>query len=235
MHIAAIIPAAGSGRRMGTDLPKAFIELGGSPLIVHTLTPFLSIPEIEEIMIPIPPGMEERFSAVKQTYELPQKVKSVQGGQERQDSVMNAVQTLDLEKIGLVLVHDAARPLVSRKTIEDVIAKTREFGAAVAAVPVTDTLKQIPHGQDTLKTVDRREYYRAQTPQGFQSGILMDALAAARTGNFYGTDTASLVEKAGFAIKLAEGDEMNIKITTEVDLKLAEICLKNVTKSRHRI
>jgi len=227
MSVAVIIPAAGSGRRLGAKVPKAFVPLGNRPLIIHTLSPFLVLDDITEVVIALPAGSEAAFRELKAKYDLPDKVRHVRGGSQRQDSVQCAFDALHPDDMEVVLIHDAARPFVTATTIRGVISRAARFGAAIAAIPLTDTLKRVSSEQVTVETIDRSGLYRAQTPQGFQYPILRKALEAARHDGFYGTDTASLAEKAGFPVCIACGHEMNFKITTEADLSFAESLLKS--------
>jgi 2-C-methyl-D-erythritol 4-phosphate cytidylyltransferase len=225
MSVFLIIPGAGSGRRLGLDKPKAFVEIGGKALILHTLNPFFAFEDLAEAVIAVPPGMERAMSDLVKGHPFSKKIQVVLGGTERQDSVMNAFQALEADASDIILIHDAARPLVSGKTIGDVIEKARAFGAAAAVVPVTDTLKSYGPDGAALKTVDRNGLFHAQTPQGFRYGILKKALDTARREGIRGTDTASLVEHLGLPVKAAAGEGRNIKITTRDDLAVAEILL----------
>jgi len=227
MSVTVIIPAAGAGRRLGFGVPKALVEIGGKPLIIHTLQPFLAFEDVREVVVAVPPDEEKAFEALTGTYSPGDIIRIVRGGRSRQDSVMNAFQALDAGKSDIVLVHDAARPLVTTATISDVINKARKFGAAVAVVPVTDTLKSSRGDVSTLTTVDRDGLYHAQTPQGFQYAILREALETARSAGISGTDTTSLVERIGLPVKAAAGDKKNFKITTRAELVVAEILLKS--------
>ena len=225
-RVAAIIVAAGEGRRFGA--PKQFALLGGRSVLERSLAAFEANARVGEIVLVLPdvalgPKYASPFAKVRSV---------VRGGARRQDSVRAGFDRLDRHHTDLVLVHDGARPLVSDALIRRVIREAAAHGAAVPALPVEDTVKEGADGR-VLRTLDRSRLFRVQTPQGFAYGILDEALREAERTGFTGTDDASLVERTGRPVALAEGDRRNIKITTLEDLRWAEDVLH--VKSRARV
>jgi 2-C-methyl-D-erythritol 4-phosphate cytidylyltransferase/2-C-methyl-D-erythritol 2,4-cyclodiphosphate synthase len=222
-RVVAIIVAGGDGRRMGGDLPKQFLPLGGRPLLDRTLSAIAASARVDGIVLVLPPTFPEEG---KESYRSVEKVLAVvDGGEQRQDSVRNALAAVP-EDAEIILVHDAVRPFVSEELLERCVDLAREHGAVVPVVPVRDTVKQWDRGERTLRTRDRSELMLAQTPQGFRAGILRDALRKAREEGRQGTDDASLVEGAGYSVIPVPGEEANIKITIPEDLRMAEGLLR---------
>jgi 2-C-methyl-D-erythritol 4-phosphate cytidylyltransferase/2-C-methyl-D-erythritol 2,4-cyclodiphosphate synthase len=218
-RVVAIIVAGGGGRRMGGGLPKQFLPLGGRPLLDRTLSAFTASPQVDGVVLALPPSVSEEMKA---SYRSVKKVLAVvDGGAERQDSVRNALAAVPAEA-EVILVHDAVRPFVSEGLLERCVERAREHGAVVPVVPVRDTVKEWDRVEKTLCTRDRSELMLAQTPQGFRAGILRDAYGRAREEGRQGTDDASLVEGAGHPVVPVPGEEANIKITTPEDLRMAE-------------
>lgn len=223
--VSAIFPAAGQGKRMHLGLNKAFLELAGQPMLVRTLKRFSEIEEIGELIIVV--GADEIIDTrrlLARTSGL-RPCKVVEGGSERQYSVYNGLQCV-AAAADIVLVHDAARPFVSVKTIKDVIAAARSCGGAVAAVPAKSTIKVV--GEDGLveSTPDRSRLWEIQTPQGFRREVLERANERALDDGFLGTDDASLVEHAGGEVRVVQSDYSNIKVTTPEDIIVAEAFLR---------
>jgi len=222
-RVVAIIVAGGDGRRMGGDLPKQFLPLGGRPLLDRTLSAIAASARVDGIVLVLPPTFPEEG---KQSYRSVEKVLAVvDGGEQRQDSVRNALAAVP-EDAEVILVHDAVRPFVSEELLERCVELAREHGAVVPVVPVRDTVKQWDRGERTLRTRDRSELMLAQTPQGFRAGILRDAVRKAQEEGRQGTDDASLVESAGYPVIPVPGEEANIKITIPEDLRMAEGLLR---------
>jgi len=218
--VSAIIVAAGAGRRFGSA--KQFALLGGISVLERSLDAFAAHPEVDEVVLVLPAGeggarYRKRWSKI---------IAVVRGGERRQDSVVRGFARLDSGPADLVLVHDGVRPLVSREVISRVIAKAEENGAAVAAVPVEDTIKEAAGGI-VVRTLDREKLQRIQTPQAFAYAVLDGALRRAREEGFYGTDEAALVERTGYPVAVVQGERRNIKITTAADLKIAEALLED--------
>jgi 2-C-methyl-D-erythritol 4-phosphate cytidylyltransferase len=220
----AIIPAAGSGSRFGGQIPKQFIEIAGAPIIVHTLRRFDECEEVGAMIVALRPEEVERFERALCAHEIRKPVRLVAGGDERSDSILNALVAAKEFRPEIVAVHDAVRPFVTPERISAVIARAREIGAAILAQPATDTIKEVEDGL-IRRTLDRRRIWRAQTPQAFRYDLLMRANEDARAANLpaaMATDDAFLVERLGAPVAIVEGMANNIKITTPEDLILAE-------------
>jgi len=227
MNIAIIIPAAGHGARFGSDLPKQYHVLGGSPILAHTIRLALSVPSVGSVVVAVSaedPWFEPMLSAEAITDD---RVHRIEGDLERQYSIHRALAHPSLLAADLILVHDAVRPLASQALFERVIHGTIQHGACVPAVPVTDTVKRISDEGIVLETVPRTDLRRIQTPQGFRSALLREAYANADVAGLLGTDDASLVEAFGASVHVVSGDPWNIKVTTPEDLVVAE-CLRSV-------
>lgn len=223
--VAAIIPAGGAGRRFGPAQPKQFVELAGWPVLAHTLTRFDQVIGVDQIILVVPyDHVREVRKNIVDPLGLIKALYITAGGETRQESVYQGFLALD-DEIDLVVIHDAVRPLVRASIIEEVITAARDYGAAIAAMPVRDTLKRVENGmvQDTL---DRNLVWQAQTPQAFERQCLAEALAAARRDGFVGTDEASLVERTGAPVRIVHGAAENIKITMPEDLILAETLIE---------
>jgi 2-C-methyl-D-erythritol 4-phosphate cytidylyltransferase len=222
MKIAAIIAAAGIGRRMGGDVPKQYLELAGRPIICHTLDLFKSIPGIDEVVVVVEPGRELGFREdIIDKYGYPSSWSVVGGGSVRQESVANGLNAVS-ESCEIVIVHDGVRPFVMQSKIEELVRVASSEGACILAAPVKETIKRVDNGAFVLETVDRGELWGVQTPQVFRRGVLAGAIEEAARSGFVGTDEASLVERIGVKVKVVEGDYHNIKITTPEDIGIAE-------------
>jgi|SRR5439155_4563957 len=241
MKVIAIIPAAGLGTRMsfapGTKIKKGapskqFTELGGTPILLHTLRKFAASPEVSEIIVALRKNEIEgfRLQLEKEGADIPQKkVQLVEGGEHRQHSVANAIAAISAAADDIVLVHDAVRPFVTEEIIRDVIECAKKYGAAIAGLPAVDTVKQVERtavGAVVTATVPRERVVLAQTPQGFRFGVIKRAFDEAAADGFIGTDEASLVERSGHEVAVVMGSPRNIKITTPGDMELAEFFLK---------
>jgi 2-C-methyl-D-erythritol 4-phosphate cytidylyltransferase len=220
----AIIPAAGRGTRFGGSIAKQFIELASAPIIIHTLRRFDQCAEIDALVVALAPAELEAFSKQVGSFRLQKPLHLVGGGRERSDSISNALEAIAAWQPELVAVHDAVRPFVTPMQISAVIARARETGAAILALPATDTIKEVEGGM-IVRTLDRRRIYRAQTPQAFRYDLLRRANLEARAAGLASeemTDDALLVERLGASVAIVEGSPRNIKITTPEDLVLAE-------------
>lgn len=240
MKVVVIIPAAGLGTRMAQAAgrgkkrapSKQFTELGGTPILIHTLRKFAAAPEVAEIFIAlrkdeIPPFRARLEKEMKDV--LQKKVELVEGGEHRQHSVANALNAVTAAPDDVILVHDAVRPLVTPEIIRDVIHAVEKHGAAIAAVPAIDTIKQVDRTAESAvihTTIPRERIVLAQTPQGFRYSLLKKAFDDAAADGFLGTDEASLLERAGVPVAVVMGSPRNLKITTPGDLELAEFYLK---------
>jgi len=240
MKVLAIIPAAGLGTRMASApaskgkkqvASKQFTELGGTPIVIHTLRKFAASPEVSEIYVAL---RKNEFGGFQSRLEqdardiVQKKIHFVEGGEHRQHSVANAIAAISAASDDIVLVHDAVRPFVTPEIIHDVIQAAAKYGAAIAGLPAVDTVKQVERtaeGAVITATVPRERVVMAQTPQGFRFGVLKRAFDEAAADGFIGTDEASLVERSGHDVAVVMGSPRNIKITTPGDLELAEFYL----------
>ena len=220
----AIIPAAGSGTRVGGQIPKQFLEIAGAPILAHTMQRFIECDDIGALAIALPADKLNEYRNRSQPGDIRKPVFYVSGGAERSDSILNALNAVAHLNPDIVAVHDAVRPFVTPAQISAVIAKAQEVGAAILALPATDTIKEVENGL-IQRTIDRRRVWRAQTPQAFRYDLLMRANLEAKAANLPSaltTDDALLVERLGMPVAVVEGSPNNIKITTPEDLVLAE-------------
>ncbi len=229
-NASAIIPAGGIGRRMGLSQPKQFSQLGGIPVIVHTILKFQQTSLIDEIILVVPGDFIDLTTELVKQYHLNRVRRIIAGGKLRQDSVRAGLEHLS-DTADCVLVHDGARPLVDPGLIEECIRQAYEYGAAMAAIPVRDTLKAVSSEKKILRTVDRKGLWQAQTPQAARLDLLEKAFAAAEQHGFVGTDEASLLEHIDTPVTVVEGSERNLKITCPEDLHIAEALLMDKEKS----
>jgi 2-C-methyl-D-erythritol 4-phosphate cytidylyltransferase len=235
-RIAAIVPAAGLGTRMGADQPKQFLELDGAPLIIFTLrrlaacaaiTDFFISTRAEDVMT-----LQDRVAKAS----LGRPARVVHGGDTRQQSVANALAQVD-PSTEIVLVHDAVRPFVTRDQVERLIAEARGRGAAILGVPATDTVKEVKRAslpEDVAlisATIPRERIVMAQTPQAFRYTLLRDAFRKAQQDDVTGSDEAMLVERLGHDVFVVQGSERNIKITRPADMELARFYLEQERKA----
>jgi 2-C-methyl-D-erythritol 4-phosphate cytidylyltransferase len=216
------VVAAGRGTRMGGELPKQYLAIAGVPLLLRALRPFVSHPDVAQVVVVLAPADAEtppEFLASLQGEELT----IAAGGRERSDSVVAGLSALRPD-CTIVLVHDGARPFVERGVIDAVIGHARAGDGAVAAVPVSDTIKEAVGADPTLvgRTVPRAGLWRAQTPQGFPRQLLDEAYARAGPAASAATDDATLVEMYGGTVRLVPDSPRNMKVTTRDDLALAE-------------
>ncbi len=233
-----VIPAAGKGKRMGAPFSKQYLKLEGRPLLAYTLDTFLNL-QPRQLVVVVAPGEEGLFAdevmaALAGSLQQPH---VVPGGAERQDSVYNGVRALSPEA-DYICIHDGARPLVSPGIITDVLQACRESGAAVACVPLKDTIKEIDGHGFGVSTPLRDKYVQVQTPQIFRREILLGALEKARREGFTATDETALVEHYGARVRTVPGSYTNIKVTTPEDLFLAAAIIKERGKCdahRHRL
>jgi 2-C-methyl-D-erythritol 4-phosphate cytidylyltransferase len=218
----AILAAAGEGRRLGEG-PKAFVRLGGVPMLAHSLVTFAKVSSIEAIVVAVPSERADEARALATSTVPSVRVEVVSGGATRQESVRNALTSVP-DYVYSIVVHDAARPLVTVSLIERALEGLEVEMAAIVAVPERDTLKRERDGR-VLETVPRAGLWRAQTPQAFRIGPLRRAHERALADGVDGTDDAMLVERIGIDIAIVPGDERNLKVTTPDHLALAEALL----------
>jgi len=221
----AIIPAAGIGVRMHADRAKQMLELGGVPVLVHTLMRFQHCDAIDQIILVLQPNLTTEALAMISRHNLTKVSRVVAGGAERQDSVWRGLQVVKEDTAGIIAVHDAVRPFVKPEEIRSVIERAETTGAALLALAATDTIKQVKSGR-VQRTLDRRRIYYAQTPQAFRYAILREAFERAYADGFMGTDESQLVERVGHRVSIVEGSPINIKITRPFDLRFAEAIQK---------
>jgi 2-C-methyl-D-erythritol 4-phosphate cytidylyltransferase len=222
-RVAVIIPAGGAGSRMG-GVRKPLLELCGEPLLARALRPFLERGDVHCIVVALPRELHESPPA---WLAADPRVRTVEGGAERSDSVRNALAAVPADA-EIILVHDAARPLVTAAIIERCVAAAAEGRSAVAAVPVVDTIKEVDDGGRVVGTPDRRRLWAAQTPQAFPAGVLRNAHRRAAADGVGATDDAALVDRYGGTVIVVAGAPENIKITTPADVALAETLLQRL-------
>jgi 2-C-methyl-D-erythritol 4-phosphate cytidylyltransferase / 2-C-methyl-D-erythritol 2,4-cyclodiphosphate synthase len=231
VHVTAIIAAGGTGRRLGSAVPKQLLDVAGRSLLQRSVDAFRAHPSIADVIVALP------ASLVSDPPAWLAGVRIVEGGERRQDSVANAFGALAAES-EIVLVHDAARPFVTPEVISRAIEGAATHGAAIVAVPVTDTVKRVaPRGSSDstviTETLPREEIFLAQTPQAFRREVLRAAIAAGRSGD--ATDEAMLAERAGHPVHVVDGDPRNVKITTAGDLEAARTRLRQAPGASGRV
>ncbi|MGH7521453.1 MAG: 2-C-methyl-D-erythritol 4-phosphate cytidylyltransferase [Gemmatimonadales bacterium] len=224
--VGVVVVAAGAGVRAGPGEPKQFRPILGVPMLLRALRQFIGHPEVRQVVVALPPGYAERPPEWLGKLRG-ERLKFVPGGAQRVDSVRAGLTALPADA-AVILVHDAARPFVSRGTIDAVISRARAGVGAVAAVPTSDTLKEVGQSNQltprVARTVDRERIWRAQTPQGFPRQMLNDAyaqLAAVENGGAP-SDDAEVCERAGFPVELIPDSPYNFKVTTADDFRIAE-------------
>jgi 2-C-methyl-D-erythritol 4-phosphate cytidylyltransferase len=233
MRVSVILPAAGLGTRMSPGhtthaAPKQFLELAGKPILIRTLQVFAEVPEVSELIVAVRATEMERLTAHIFEHGFAERVRVVEGGDTRQESVLHALQLAECGDDGIVLVHDAVRPLIEPAAIRRVIEAVEKHDAAIVGLPALDTIKQVERTADgaiITATIPREYIVQAQTPQGFRCGLLRKAFAEAQADGFVGTDEASVVERAGHQVFVVPGSASNLKITQPGDLELAEFYL----------
>jgi 2-C-methyl-D-erythritol 4-phosphate cytidylyltransferase len=225
--IVAIIPAAGTGVRMRANQPKQFLDLDGKPVLVRTLEVFQACSIVDSIILVIPEqDVEYAQKEIVDSYGLEKVEKVVSGGERRQDSVRLGLEAWEVND-GLVLIHDGVRPLVSEDLIARVIEAAKENRAVITALPAKDTVKEVGENAFVVKTYARQKVWLIQTPQVFRyEDILMAHQRAIQENWQEATDDALLMEKVGIPVKVIEGSEDNIKVTTPRDLELARFIIK---------
>jgi 2-C-methyl-D-erythritol 4-phosphate cytidylyltransferase len=221
----AIIPAAGSGSRIGGKVKKQFLPLKGKPIIIHTLQRFEHCSDVDEIVLAVPDSDIVEIEALLSKYRIHKVSKAIVGGKKRQDSVFSALQRITANDSDIILVHDAVRPFIESRKISQVVKACKEFNAAVVAVQPKDTIRRSAGGGFFDQTVDRTALWLVQTPQAFKAKLLLRAFEKAYKDKFYSTDEAGLVERLGIKARIVEGSYDNIKITTLEDLELGSLIL----------
>ncbi len=224
MTVIAIIPAAGSGTRMGANVPKSLMPIAGVPLIIHTLRKFDAAKLVDEVVIATSEALLTQLPDLIQLHGIRKVSAIVLGGKERQDSVRMGFEACDPDQCEIVMVHDAARPLVSPDEIDATVAAARKTGAAILGAPLKETIKHV-ESDLIVKTIDRSVLWGAQTPQAFRYEIFARAVAESLHHNFLGTDESAIVERTGTKVTMVRGSYRNIKVTTPEDAEIAEMWL----------
>ncbi len=221
MHSSVIVVAAGQGARLGGGTPKAFVPLGGIPMVVHPLRTLTHLAGVSAVILVVGADHVAQARAVVERYgPWPVAIQVARGGAERQDSVAAGLAALDV-RTDVVMVHDAARPFVSPAIVAACASAAVTHGAAIVAVPVRDTVKVV-EDHAIMHTLDRQRIWLAQTPQAFHTTILQSAYMQARRDRVVATDDAALVERLGATVRIIPGEPTNLKITTPDDLRWAE-------------
>ncbi|MDO7788940.1 2-C-methyl-D-erythritol 4-phosphate cytidylyltransferase [Desulforamulus aquiferis] len=228
--VIAVIPAAGVGRRMGSQVKKQYLTLRGKPILYHTLQVMEECTDITSVVLVVGAGEEEYCQKNILGNSFSKIMAVVPGGDHRQTSVFNGLSILG-RGTELVVIHDGARPLIRNREITAVIKGAREIGAAALSVPLKDTVKVIDSHGLVLKTPSRESLRAVQTPQVFKYNIIMEAHQTAKSRGFFATDDCALVEAMGRPVKLVDGSYENIKITTPEDLVLADAFLARRTET----
>jgi 2-C-methyl-D-erythritol 4-phosphate cytidylyltransferase len=220
---------------MGKEIPKQFLHLGPATILEYTIRAFDTHPAIDEIVVVTGAAEMRRVALLMVGAKLQKSWSVVTGGATRQESVWQGLHGFDLPP-GIVLIHDAVRPLVSRRCIDETIAATTRYGAAVVGVRVKDTVKREGKPGYYTRTLDREKLWGVQTPQGFTYHLILEAHRAARRAHYRGTDDASLLERRGIPVKIVEGEYQNLKITSPEDLLVAWTFLPRVRSKdgKHR-
>jgi 2-C-methyl-D-erythritol 4-phosphate cytidylyltransferase len=244
MRVAVILPAAGLGTRMGRNAAektgtsrKQFMLLEGSPILIHTVRKFAASDRVAEIVVAVRREDLDWVSEMLATEFPASRVRVVEGGDSRQQSVENALSHIGPDT-DLVAVHDAVRPFIDLETIHKVFDEAAETGAAIVGVPAVDTVKQVRRGTGHVcvrATLPREKLVMAQTPQVFRYDLLARAFAAARTDGFIATDESSMVERMDVEVSVVPGSDRNIKITKPSDVELAHVFLREEMAKEARL
>jgi 2-C-methyl-D-erythritol 4-phosphate cytidylyltransferase len=229
LSTSAIIVAAGKGTRMGPNVDKLFLQLAGCPVVVHTWRRFDAANCIDEIVLVVRDGMQSAFDELAGQFQFRKKFRLVAGGTERQDSVWNGLEAVS-PGTELVAIQDGARPCTSEALIEATVAAARETGAAVAAQPMTDTIKESADGKVIARTLDRSRLWSVQTPQTFRLEIIRRALGEVRKQRLLVTDDTAACELIGQPVRLVPASGPNPKVTRPDDLPLLEKLLASTAR-----
>ena len=220
MKCTAIIPSGGVGSRFKSPIPKQYVKVLGKELIAYTLEVFQKCKLVDDIIIPANESYFELLNQIKEEYSLSKITKVVKGGLERQDSVYNGLISNNFEDEDIVIIHDAARPLLSLEILEKAINSAIKYDSIIVAIGARDTLFE--KHSNNFNYLDRSNIYYAQTPQIFKYRVLKDSFSKAIDSNFKGTDESMLVQNANYQIKVVAGEYQNFKITTESDMLIFE-------------
>jgi 2-C-methyl-D-erythritol 4-phosphate cytidylyltransferase len=225
-HSTAIIVAAGKGTRMGPNVDKLFLEAAGRPVVAHTWRRFDQAKCIDEIILVVRDGMQTAFEELAEKFSLKKPFRLVVGGKERQDSVWNGLEAVSAQS-EIVAIQDGARPCTSEALIEATIAAAYETGAAVAAQPMTDTVKESADGKLIERTLDRAKLWSVQTPQTFRVEVIKKALSEVRRKGLLVTDDTAACELIGQSVRLVVTAQPNPKVTRPEDLPYLAVLLQN--------
>ena len=220
MRVIAVIPAGGKGKRSGTGTPKQYIRFHGKELIAYTLEVFQKNHLVDEIIVAAEKPYFSLLNKIAKDYNLTKISQVIEGGEERQDSVYNALKTINSDDDDLIAVHDAARPLLPDEILTEAINTAKEKGNALVCLKARDTL--LKGDQIVQEYVDRSKMYYVQTPQIFKYVDLMKAMKKAYEKNFIGTDESMLIKELGIEINIVEGSMLNFKVTTATDIEMFE-------------
>ncbi len=223
MQYEVVLPAAGSGKRMGAGQNKLFLKLLNKPILIHTLEVFQQDPFCTGIWLAVKPEERIYIQELLEEYRIT-KVKGLpDGGAERQHSVHSCMK--EMQQVDIVLIHDAARPFMTHDIIANLVQSAHDFGAAIAGVRAKDTMKKVRNGI-IEETVDRDSLWMIQTPQAFRFDLIVEAEDVAEKVGFLGTDEAMLVERLGHTVHIVESSYENVKMTTQEDLLFGEAILR---------
>lgn len=221
LKVAALIVAAGSGKRIGGDMPKQFIEIHGKPILQHTLEKFQNYDQVDEVIVILPRDYADDYEPViRNEWGITKLLRVIPGGAERHDSVDAGLKAVT-HSTDIILIHDGVRPFVSMRILRDSIKAADEYGAAVVGLTPKDTIKKV-RGGFVEKTIARDQLLLAQTPQAFRREVILKANELAFQKNKFSTDDTALVEHMGHPIAIVEGEWRNIKITSPDDLLVAK-------------
>ena len=218
--VVAVIPSAGKGERMKANKPKQFLEIKGTPLLIHTLLKFEKHPQVDAVILSVSNEFINLTKKLVSSYNLKKVLKIVEGGKTRQESVFNGVKASPSET-EIFLIHDAVRPFISSDLIGKIIKTAKDFGTGIPAIPVRDTLNKVSK-EEIIENIDRTGLFCIQTPQGIRADILKDLLEKAQREKLVFSDESTLLLHYGYKAKIVEGSFLNFKITYPEDLFLAE-------------
>jgi len=221
MKTYAIIPSGGVGKRINSSLPKQYISIHGKELIAYTLEIFQKCDQINEIIVPAQKDYFELLNKIKLEYGISKLTGIIEGGNERQNSVLNALESISPNDDDLIVVHDAARPLLPAKTLKNALEAAIEFDNSIVAIKAKDTL--VKGAEYVNEYLDREKVYYVQTPQIFRYEVINKAMILAKKDSFIGSDESILVHHASNKIKIVEGSSFNFKVTTDSDLDLLKL------------
>ena len=230
MNACLIIPAGGQGQRFGGGLPKQFEMLGDAPILIQTIRAFEKVSAIKSIVIATMPHWIKHTFGILNSYPTKKTFRVVNSGNARQDSINNALQTDEAQKSQIILIHDSVRPFPSTEHIKDLITIAQSKGCAIPAITPTDTIKMLNVGKKPILTLERSRLRAVQTPQVFQTELLLEVYKKAMKEKIYSTDDSALFEAMGHHVEIVEGEDINIKITTQKDFKLAQLIISEMKR-----